>query len=293
MINPIWLKTFISLVDTGSFSRTAEKLNMTQPGVSQHINKLELHFEQALLHRIGKQFLLTDAGREVLIFAQQWLDHLMVLEQKLSFDDPYAGCCKIATPSSLGLVIFPKLMDWQALYPKLQISHEFAVNDKVREGVISQTFDWGLTTGRVDEEFLLQQEIGQEPLCLLLPNSVLFKGWDTLAQLGFINHPDGYVFADRLLGQNFTEYHAHTSLRASAYVNNINSILYPVAKGLGFTILPLYAWQRSVLQDQVQHVRLAVSVNEPIMLVTRSHKVLGIRHSILHEQVKTWIQRSI
>ncbi|MGL5799515.1 MAG: helix-turn-helix domain-containing protein, partial [Plesiomonas sp.] len=38
MINPIWLKTFISLVDTGNFSRTAEKLNMTQPGVSQHIH---------------------------------------------------------------------------------------------------------------------------------------------------------------------------------------------------------------------------------------------------------------
>ena len=37
MLNPVWLETFITLVDTGHFTQTAEKLHMTQPGVSQHI----------------------------------------------------------------------------------------------------------------------------------------------------------------------------------------------------------------------------------------------------------------
>jgi DNA-binding transcriptional LysR family regulator len=41
MLNPNWLKTFVTLIDTGHFTKTAEKLFMTQPGVSQHINKLE------------------------------------------------------------------------------------------------------------------------------------------------------------------------------------------------------------------------------------------------------------
>lgn len=293
MINPIWLKTFISLVDTGNFSRTAEKLNMTQPGVSQHIHKLESHFDQALLHRIGKQFLLTDAGNELLVFAQQWLEQLATLEQKLAFDDPYSGGCKIATPGSLGLALFPPLIDWQVQHPRLQISHEFAPNYKIRQGVIDQTFDWGLTTGRADDGLLLQQEIGQEPLCLLLPQNVQYRGWETLMQLGFINHPDGYVLADRLLGSNFVEYHASSSLTVTAYINNINSILYPVAKGLGFTILPLYAWQQSGLQEQVQHVPLDVCINEPIMLITRRYRVLGQRHTVLHQQVKNWIQMPI
>ena len=41
MINPLWLNTFKILVDVGHFTQTAEKLYMTQPGVSQHIKKLE------------------------------------------------------------------------------------------------------------------------------------------------------------------------------------------------------------------------------------------------------------
>lgn len=41
MINPTWVNTFITLVNTGHFTQTAEKLFMTQPGVSQHIKKLE------------------------------------------------------------------------------------------------------------------------------------------------------------------------------------------------------------------------------------------------------------
>ncbi|MGC7906805.1 helix-turn-helix domain-containing protein [Vibrio anguillarum] len=37
----MWLNTFKTLVDIGHFTKAAELLHMTQPGVSQHINKLE------------------------------------------------------------------------------------------------------------------------------------------------------------------------------------------------------------------------------------------------------------
>lgn len=41
MINTSWLRTFCTLVEVGHFTRTAERLHMTQSGVSQHIHKLE------------------------------------------------------------------------------------------------------------------------------------------------------------------------------------------------------------------------------------------------------------
>ncbi|MFT6927030.1 MAG: DNA-binding transcriptional LysR family regulator [Psychromonas sp.] len=37
MLKPFWLNTFKTLIEVGHFTQTAEKLNMTQPGVSQHI----------------------------------------------------------------------------------------------------------------------------------------------------------------------------------------------------------------------------------------------------------------
>lgn len=62
MINQVWLKTFCTLVEVGHFTKTAEKLFMTQSGVSQHIKKLELQLDVALLNRDGKSFILTDSG---------------------------------------------------------------------------------------------------------------------------------------------------------------------------------------------------------------------------------------
>jgi DNA-binding transcriptional LysR family regulator len=56
MINHIWLKTFCTLVDVSHFTKTAEKLFMTQSGVSQHIKKLEKQLDSQLLIREGKTF---------------------------------------------------------------------------------------------------------------------------------------------------------------------------------------------------------------------------------------------
>ena len=65
MLNPIWLNTFKTLVDVGHFTKTAELLHMTQPGVSQHINKLEAACGYPLIKRFNKKFELTIYGRKV------------------------------------------------------------------------------------------------------------------------------------------------------------------------------------------------------------------------------------
>ncbi len=62
MINQQWLHTFLSLAEVGHFTQTAEKLSMTQPGVSQQIKKLEEQVEAFLLNRIGKRFELIREG---------------------------------------------------------------------------------------------------------------------------------------------------------------------------------------------------------------------------------------
>ena len=65
MLNATWLDTFTTLCETGHFTRAAERLNMTQPGVSQHLRKLEAQLGQSLIAREGKSFTLTAAGEAV------------------------------------------------------------------------------------------------------------------------------------------------------------------------------------------------------------------------------------
>ncbi len=57
------LETFIEVADSKSFSRAAEKLYITQPTVTNHIQNLEKELGGTLLiNRSGKNISLTDAG---------------------------------------------------------------------------------------------------------------------------------------------------------------------------------------------------------------------------------------
>ena len=71
MLNATWLETFVTLTEIGHFTRAAEKLNMTQPGVSQHLRKLEEQVGQSLIAQEGKSFTLTPAGEAG---ARPWTD---------------------------------------------------------------------------------------------------------------------------------------------------------------------------------------------------------------------------
>ncbi len=88
MINTTWLRTFCTLVEVGHFTRTAERLHMTQSGVSQHVRKLEEQLGAELLVRQGKQFSLSGAGERLYTEAQSILFALSNLEQTVGEDPP-------------------------------------------------------------------------------------------------------------------------------------------------------------------------------------------------------------
>ena len=65
------LEVFLAVVETGSFSRSAEATFITQSTVSQHISLLEKEFDLRLLDRTGKKVLPTEAGKIMLGYARQ------------------------------------------------------------------------------------------------------------------------------------------------------------------------------------------------------------------------------
>jgi len=57
------LQTFLTLCETGNYTATAQKLNMTQPAVSQQIQFLENYYQVKLISGKGKNFSLTEEGK--------------------------------------------------------------------------------------------------------------------------------------------------------------------------------------------------------------------------------------
>ena len=67
------LRYFVAVAETGSFTRAAERENVTQPTLSEQIMRLESKKHgvgRRLFDRLGRKVVLTDAGNELLGHAQ-------------------------------------------------------------------------------------------------------------------------------------------------------------------------------------------------------------------------------
>src|SRR6478735_9476687 len=67
------LRSFVSVVDAGGFTRAGERVHRTQSTVSQQIKRLEDDIGQPLLNRSGKDLTPTEAGERLLSYARRLL----------------------------------------------------------------------------------------------------------------------------------------------------------------------------------------------------------------------------
>lgn len=65
------LRAFDAVAREGSFTRAAERLNVSQPAVTNHIKMLEEAYELALFHRSGRGVALTEVGEKLLVLSRQ------------------------------------------------------------------------------------------------------------------------------------------------------------------------------------------------------------------------------
>jgi len=243
MLNPVWLNTFVTLIDTGHFTKTAERLYMTQPGVSQHISKLELACGFSLIRRHNKSFELTEQGLLVYNHAQSLIQNEKELLERLAFDDPFSGICSVACSGALALNLYPKLLELQRKHPELVVKLKASPNQQILYEVQQGIIDIGIVTDTPNENIFEVNQLGQEELCLVLPKHVNTNDEIGLRlnRLGLIEHPD--------LSHYLPLYFSHcqesslknlviSDIPVVGFINQIGQILQPIARGIGFTILP-------------------------------------------------------
>jgi DNA-binding transcriptional LysR family regulator len=110
----------------------------------------------------------------------------------------------------------------------------------------------------------------------VVPAGVEIKGWDDLAALGLIDHPDGKAMATRLLGLAFPG-HSVSNLPVRGFSNQIALILEPVARGFGFTVLPRHARQAFGDQSAIRVIEWGAPVVDRLWLLHRAEWPMSAR----------------
>lgn len=289
MINYTWLNTFCRLVEVGHFTRTAEALFMTQSGVSQHIKKLEQQLNTPLLVRDGKQFSLTDAGLKLHQHGKVLLQNTTELEAYVKQDTPHTGAIKLASPGSVGLKLYPHLLDIQLIHPCLTIEYSFAPNADIEQRLRDRKIDIGLVTQLIKANGLAYQPISVEPLVLVTSDKVKDIDWPTLNTLGFISPPDANHHANLLLAKNFEQYEGIQQFKQTGFSNQISSILEPVSRGFGFTVLPLHAVNAFSQQEKIQVHALEKNISETLYLCTLNKAFETQRSQFIKQEIRQFL----
>lgn len=297
-INPTWLNTFKSLVETGHFTQTAEKLYMTQPGVTQHIQKLEQATGHTLIIRENKSFSLTEQGRLVYQYACEQIIAQQDLMQALSFDDETRGQCMIASSGSMALALYPPLIQLQKKYPALQVELEVAPNHKILSAIEKDDINLGLVTVEPKASQFESEKVGHEPLVLITPKATHHAKKtnqsmiETLNTLGFIRHPDADHYLDLYLF-----HHSNPALNqmkavdfpTRSYINQLQQILLPISEGIGFTVLPLTAVLNFEKKDQLHWQDEKNSASETLYLITKRGRTLPKRFDQIIQIIKSQV----
>lgn len=282
MFNALYFRTYITLVETGSFTQTARRLDMTQPGVSQHVRKLEHYLGHELLHRQGRHFTLTEAGRRAYDYALKLFSEHEQFRHSLDNDAEHSGECRIASPASVGVMFYPFVLGYQQLHLGLSIHYRFAYSNDIIKDIEAGRYDLGIVTETSRYSELRSELWHHEPLSLVVPADFHGSSLSELRMLGFINYFDGVSHANQLLHENFSgEFRSMNSIPQKGYISEVTQVLDPVARGMGFTVVPTTILESSPWQRQVRELILPRSVYEELYLVTRSDIDLPKRYEQL------------
>lgn len=116
------LEYFVTVVDEGSFTRAADRLHVSQSGLSHQIMALESELGGPLLERLPRKVRLTPAGRTVLPHARASLSHAERVSMAAKrIAGLKTGELHIGTLYSISIGVLPAALEtWRRFYPEVR-----------------------------------------------------------------------------------------------------------------------------------------------------------------------------
>jgi DNA-binding transcriptional LysR family regulator len=142
------LKTFVAVGNLLHFARAADALHSTQPGVTQHIARLEAQLGVQLFHRSKRSVSLTDAGQTLLRHAAQMLALAERMQDEArAFADGYGGQLAIGLSSVILHSALPERIElFRRRHPLIRLDPIVESADRLCELIDARLVDVLVTT---------------------------------------------------------------------------------------------------------------------------------------------------
>jgi DNA-binding transcriptional LysR family regulator len=283
-LNLDYLRTFLDVIELGSFSAAAERLSLTQPAVSLQIRKLESRLGTALIERVGRRARPTAAGTELAEHAAQ-ISVLVdrALEGMARHATGAIGRVRLGTGATACIFLLPPILrDLRRRFPTLDITVSTGNTADVVRDIDDNMLDVGLVTlpasGRMLEVTPLMSDefMAIAPPQMKLPPRLTAAALSAQPILMFEPGTNTRRVVDEWFARSGIRLHPVMSL------GSVEAIKELVGAGLGYAILPSMAVRHAKDRRDLAVRSLSPKLHRRLALVIRRDKPLyrGVRETV-------------
>ena len=247
-------KVMIDVALTQSFTATADRLDMSRPMVTRHIEALEDWLGVRLLQRTTRKVSLTSAGEQSLPQLEQWVEQANALAQQWQQDTGLTGKVRVAASMSFGFAqLIPAVKLFMAANPDVEVDIE--VQDKVVD-LIAERIDIAIRIASNPDPSLIGRPIA---VC----DSVLVAAPDYLAAHRRILTPEDLAEHSCLSYKQFDrpiwhldkgDEHVAIEVQGRLSANEATTLLSAAIQGMGVSMQPVYLAHSAIARGQLDVV---------------------------------------
>lgn len=249
-----YMRNFVAVVDGGSITAAADKLELTVAAVSKRLKLLETELGVRLLTRNTRQLALTEAGqyyyqhcREILEEVTRVDQHLLAMQGRLS------GFLRINMPMTYGQVRMTKLLlRFQSQYPDIHLSLHL---DDAYTDAASGEYDVVIRIGELEDSRLIARKLENVYLlAVAAPHYLAEQGTPQhpadLAQYRCLHYTnvsqrEGWLFFDREGKET------RVQVRGNFCANNGEVLKQAAVAGAGIALLPDFEVQSALITGEL------------------------------------------
>ncbi|MCP5365619.1 MAG: LysR family transcriptional regulator [Hyphomicrobiales bacterium] len=236
------LRTYVTVVDKGSFAAAAEFLRISRAMATKHVADLEAHLGTRLLNRTTRRLSLTEAGADFLKRGQEILDLFDEAERAATTATAQpSGILRINAPVSFGVLhLADAVCAYHAAFPRVAV--ELSLNDRIVD-LVEEGFDLAVRIGTLKDSSLMARRLAP---CRLL----VAAAPDYLRRHGDLSEPDDlqahqcllYTYASE---GNLWQFEREGRVRAVKVAgpmrsNNGETLMRAAVNGMGVILQPTF-----------------------------------------------------
>jgi DNA-binding transcriptional LysR family regulator len=252
------LQIFEAIVETGSVTKAAEQLHLTQPAVSIQLKKFQEQFDAPLFENVGRNIFVTDFGKEIARAGQRILDQTNLIRQvNNSYKGLLSGKLTFSIVSTAKYVMPHFLSGFMRQHPGIELKMDVTNKSSVVRSLERNEVDFSLVSVVPENLKLKQIRLMKNKLFLIANRKAL--GIDhhidvsTLATLPMLFREKGS--ATRQAMEKYLSHHNILPPKSIELTSN-EAVKQSILAGLGCSLVPIIGIKNELKNGDLEIIKI-------------------------------------